>query len=62
MAEEIICGRVAYDVENDEWVMFIEDKFVSMVKIYQGINEELIRNDQPLLKVGDEISITLKRS
>ncbi len=26
----IIMGSVAYDVENAEWVMFIEDKFVLM--------------------------------
>jgi hypothetical protein len=62
MKSEVICGRVAYDVENAEWVMFIEDKFVPMELLYKGINEQLVRDQCPPLKIGDEISVSVKRN
>jgi hypothetical protein len=58
----VIAGRVAYDVENAEWVMFIEDTFVPMENLYKAINEQLIRDHAPLLRIGDEITVSIKRN
>ncbi|UUZ80940.1 hypothetical protein LJK88_40310 [Paenibacillus sp. P26] len=57
-----IYGKVAYDVENAEWVMWVDDRFVPMEGLYAGINGELRRRGLPPLKVGDEISLEVKRS
>jgi hypothetical protein len=59
--ETTLCGRVAYDVENAEWVMFVEDSFANATQLYAGINGMLRLSGAGSLKVGDEITITVKR-
>ncbi|TVY05497.1 hypothetical protein [Paenibacillus cremeus] len=54
-------GRVAFDVENREWVMWDETAFIGMEELYAGINAFLKLRQLPPLKVGDEISLTVKR-
>jgi len=60
-SETILCGRVAYDVENGEWVMYMEEGFVGMADLYRAINRELERQGNAPLSVGDELTIRLKR-
>jgi hypothetical protein len=59
---EVISGRVAFDVENHEWVMFVEDRFVPMGHLYEAVNRELERQNLPKLAVGDEITVTVRRN
>ena len=60
--ETVIAGRVAYDVENEEWVMYVEDGFMAMQPVYDKINEALMRQGKKELRVGDEITITVRRN
>lgn len=64
MAEQriIIEGRVAYDVENDEWVMYLNDRFVPMGDLYDAVNRQLAEEGSPPLKSGDELAVALRRS
>jgi hypothetical protein len=57
-----IAGRVAYDVENAEWVMYRDDRFVPMEPLYAALNAELARLGQPPLQVGDELTVEIRRS
>ncbi|TXK83464.1 hypothetical protein [Paenibacillus sp. N3.4] len=61
-AERLIIGKVAHDAENAEWVMLIDNEFVSMESLYKVINENLVRENKPILKVGDTISIKVERA
>lgn len=58
----IIAGRVAYDVENDEWVMYLNDKFVPRGDLYAAVNRQLAEENLSPLKSGDELQVSLRRS
>ncbi|MBB6674792.1 hypothetical protein [Cohnella nanjingensis] len=58
----VIEGRVAYDVENDEWVMYIEDGFVYMGDLYAAVNRRLAAAGEPPLVAGDELEVKLRRA
>lgn len=59
--QTVIEGRVAYDVENDEWVMYIDDRFVDMADLYAAVNRRLAERNLPPLKAGDELEVKLRR-
>ncbi|WP_239614781.1 hypothetical protein [Cohnella mopanensis] len=58
----IIAGRVAYDVENDEWVMYLNDRFVPMGDLYAAVNRQLAEEGLPPLESGDELEVNLRRA
>ncbi|PZE19629.1 hypothetical protein [Paenibacillus xerothermodurans] len=60
--ETVVAGRVAYDVENREWVMYVEDKFVPMEQLFGAVDSELDRQGLPQLRVGDELVVLLRRN
>jgi hypothetical protein len=60
--ESIVAGRVAYDVENREWVMYVEDRFVPMEPLFAALNGELDRQGLAKLQVGDELVVMLRRA
>jgi hypothetical protein len=60
--ETIVEGRVAYDVENDEWVMFVEDRFADMADVYTAVNRLLAERGDTPLRAGDELEISLRRA
>jgi len=57
----IVAGRVAYDVENDEWVMYVGDRFVWMGDLYDAVNRQLREQGQAPLKPGDQLEVLLRR-
>ncbi|WP_019005824.1 hypothetical protein [Cohnella laeviribosi] len=59
--QTVIEGRVAYDVENDEWVMYIGDRFVYMGDLYAAVNRRLAEQGQVPLQAGDELEVRLRR-
>ncbi|MCC3375533.1 hypothetical protein [Cohnella sp. REN36] len=59
---KIVEGRVAYDVENDEWVMYVDDKFVEMGDLYAAVNRRLAEQGEPPLVAGDELEVKLRRA
>lgn len=60
--ETIVHGRVAYDVENAEWVMYVEDRFIDMEDVYASLNRLLAMQGQPLLRPGDELEVSVRRA
>jgi hypothetical protein len=58
----LVEGRVAYDVENDEWVMYVEDRFVDMADLYAALNRLLAERGDTPLRAGDELEINLRRA
>ncbi|MBW5447071.1 hypothetical protein GE107_13460 [Cohnella sp. CFH 77786] len=60
--QSIVHGRVAYDVENGEWVMYVEDRFVGMADVYAAVNRLLAERGEAPLRAGDELEIGLRRA
>ncbi|WP_248925031.1 hypothetical protein [Paenibacillus hamazuiensis] len=49
-------------MENAEWVMFVDDRFIPMAALYASVNAELERTGRPPLRVGDEVTVTVRRA
>lgn len=60
--DSLLYGKVAYDVENQMWVMYFEDQFIEMSSLYESINRLLQRQGKPPLQIGDELCIDIKRA
>lgn len=58
----VVCGKVAFDAENDDWVMYIDDRFVEMSDLFAAVNRQLRRLGLPDLRVGDELVVSVVRA